>query len=123
MFGKPFRTPGEYLERWRLFNRMFPDAAVEFVGYSLDSRGNGVLYLKQPLIEGSKRGPEAVAKAMGEKGFVKIAGWEDAYRDPSSGIELWDAKPDNVIFDKAGQVVPIDVWINDPALILGSWDA
>lgn len=31
-----------------------------------------------------------------------------------SGVEIHDAKPDNVIFDKAGNMFPFDVWINDP---------
>lgn len=119
MFGMPMRSPSEYLKRWLDFNRLFPFAAVEFVGYTQNSRGNGVILLKQPLIEGRKPSRAQLLKAMIGLGFEKIEVHEDAFHHPRTGLELWDAKPDNVLIDKTGNPVPIDVWVHDPRRILG----
>jgi hypothetical protein len=118
MFGKPMRAPSEYLRRWLDFNRLFPCAAVEFIGYTQNHRGNGVILLRQPLIEGKKPTRAGLAKVMEGLGFEKLKGWEDAFRHPPTGIELWDAKPDNVIIDRSGNPIPIDVWVHDPQRVL-----
>ena len=114
MFGLPGRTPGEYLQRWRLQNAAFPDTAASFIGYTTNARGNGVILTSQRYFEGTKKSQKGIDQAFFLLGFQRIAGGEPSYRNASSGVEIHDAKSDNVIFDKAGNMHPFDVWINDP---------
>jgi len=113
MFGLPGRTPDEYLQRWRLQNVAFPDTAATFLGYTMNARGNGVILTSQRYFEGTKKSQRVIDLAFAKLGFERIAGGEPSYRNAASGVEIHDAKPDNVIFDKAGNMHPFDVWIND----------
>jgi len=40
-----------------------------------------------------------------------------------TGVEIHDAHPDNVIFDKAGNPIPFDVLLNDPQNYFGMRDS
>jgi len=75
----PYRTPAEYLQRWRLSNAAFPDLAVSFIGYTRNSRGNGVVLTSQPYLEGTKRPQKAVDAAFSKLGFQRIAGGDPSY--------------------------------------------
>lgn len=119
MFGMPGRTPGEYLQRWRLSNALFPAAAASFAGYAVNVRGNGIILTAQPLIEGIRKRPKAIAAAFQERDFFPIPGSPHAFRHPGSGIEIYDAHEGNVIFQRDGGILPIDVWVNDPFDSLG----
>jgi Serine/Threonine/Tyrosine Kinase found in polyvalent proteins len=114
MFGMPHRTPAEYFARWLLFNQLFPDAAVTFICYTQNARGNGVIFTSQRYIDGTKKSQQVITRAMARLGFIKQRGTETSYIHASTGIEIHDAKPDNVIFDRSGNMIPIDVWVNDP---------
>ena len=113
MFGLPGRTPGEYLQRWRLQNAAFPDTAACFLGYTTNARGNGVILTSQRYFEGTKKSRKVLDQAFSKLGFQHMAGGEPSYRNDATGVEIHDAKPDNVIFDKPGNMFPFDVWIND----------
>lgn len=112
-FGLPFRTPAQYLRRWELFNALFPDTAVQFVGYTTDAQGNGIIITQQPLVDGEVRKPADVAKAMGEMGFRPMKGIDHAFVNDDTGVELYDTHEQNVLFGQDGKAYPIDVWVVD----------
>ncbi len=114
MFGLPWATPAEYLQRWRLSNAMFPKTASSFIGYTENARGNGVILTAQRYFEGKKKPQKEIDAALAKLGFEKTPGDATSYRHPATKVEIHDAKPDNIIFDKAGNMQPFDVWINDP---------
>ncbi|WP_367874958.1 hypothetical protein [Luteolibacter sp. Populi] len=116
-YGLPYRTPREYLRRWDKSNKLFPQAAVEFVGFYRKPNGNGVIVTRQPFIRGRRGSEKEIAAALAEKGFVPNGKW--SYRSPGTGLEIYDAHGGNVLFDKAGKIIPIDVWVNDPGNVLG----
>jgi hypothetical protein len=113
-YGLRDRAPSEYFDRWRISNAAFPDTAVTLIGYTKDSRGNGVILTAQRYFEGMKRDQKAIDAAFGKLGYERMKGGEPSYRHPETKVEIYDAKPDNIIFDKAGNMMPFDVWINDP---------
>ena len=119
MFGLPGRTPAEYLQRWRLSNAAFPDAAVSFLAYTRNSRGNGVILTSQPYLEGIKKSQKAIDRAFDLLGFQSVPGEPTSYLNPHTEVEIHDAKPDNVLFDPQGNMLPFDVWINDPTDTFG----
>lgn len=51
---------------------------------------------------------------MAKLGYQPIPMVGASYRNPPTGIEIYDAHEDNIIFDKAGNMIPFDVWVNDP---------
>jgi hypothetical protein len=114
MYGMAWATPAEYLQRWRLSNAVFPDTAAAFIGFTRNARGNGVILTAQPYFEGTKKPQKAINAALAKLGFQKIPGDPTSYLNPETKVEIHDAKPDNIIFDKAGNMMPFDVWINDP---------
>jgi hypothetical protein len=113
-FGKENRTPAAYLNRWALFNAAVPEAAAQFIGYTKDSQGRGVIVMAQPYILGEKGDQAAITQGMAAKGFVLSEQLGVIYRNPETGVEIHDAHDDNVLFKADGTMVPIDVWINDP---------
>ena len=122
MFGMPHRTPGEYIDRWRLSNAAFPDTEVSLLGYTENGRGNGVILTSQRYFEGSKRTQKAIDAAFGKLGYLPMSKFFPSYGNPTTGVEIHDAHPDNVIFDKAGNPIPFDVLLNDPQNYFGIQD-
>ncbi len=114
MFGLPHRTPGEYIDRWRLSNAAFPDTKVSLIGYTENARGNGVILTSQRYFEGTKRDQKGIDAAFGKLGYQRIKGEGTRYRNSETGVEIHDAHTDNVIFDKSGNPIPFDVMLNDP---------
>ncbi len=74
---------------------------------------NGIILTAQPYFEGSKKPQWKIDQTMASLGFEKMRGDPTSYRHPATGVEIHDTKPDNIIFDKAGNMLPFDVWIND----------
>ena len=123
MFGIPHRTPGEYIDRWRLSNAAFPDTKVSLIGYTKNARGNGVILTSQRYFEGSKRDQKSIEAAFGKLGYPPMSRFDPVYGNPKTGVEIHDAHPDNVIFDKSGNPIPFDVMINDPKNYFGIQDS
>lgn len=61
--------------------------------------------------------PERVGE--GHWALREIPGEPTSYLNPQTEVEIHDAKPDNILFDKQGNMLPFDVWINDPADTFG----
>ncbi len=111
-YGMPYRTPSEYLARWDKSNKLFPQTAAEFVGFYQKPSGVGVIVTRQPFIKGKRGTAKQIESAMGKRGFEPTG--NHSFRHPESGIELYDAHEDNVLFDSKGNIMPFDVWVNDP---------
>jgi hypothetical protein len=115
-YGMPYRTPSEYLARWDKSNKLFPQTAVEFVGFYQKPSGVGVIVTKQPFIKGTRGTAKQIQSAMEKRGFLPTG--NHSFRHPETGIELYDAHEDNVLFDSKGNIMPFDVWVNDPNNVL-----
>ena len=115
-YGMPYRTPAEYFDRWDKSNKLFPETAVGFVGFYQKTNGVGVIVTKQSFIKGKRGSADQISKAMKKCGFVPSG--NHSFRHPDSGIELYDAYEDNVLFDRKGNIMPFDVWVNDPKGVL-----
>ena len=115
-YGMPYRTPSEYLARWDKSNKLFPETAVDFVGFYQKPSGVGVIVTRQPFIKGKRGTAKQIEAAMKKRGFEPTG--NHSFRHPETGIELYDAHEDNVMFDDKNNIMPFDVWVNDPNNIL-----
>ena len=105
-------SPLQYLQRWRLFNEVFPGADVAFEGVVLHSNGQVSLRISQPRLDGPHPSFEQIETTLKEAGYRKTAinTWEKAW---NGGIlRLTDAKPSNFIV-VGDTVVPVDVILEE----------
>ena len=124
-----YKDPIDYhLERNRYFNEVFPDTAIEVIGYGKDRGGYDAIIYKQPLVEGTTvyehfgkdkdKSYAYIDKYMESLGYkvttIEREGMEmDAYTNGKYNI--FDVNYENVIIDKDGnphvidaEVLPID---------------
>lgn len=117
-----------YLERNKNFSEVFPDTAIEILGYGRDRENNPSIIYKQPLIEGETvyehfgndrdKSYAYIDKYMESLGYkvttVEREGMEmDAYTNGKYNV--FDVNYENVIIDKDGkphvidaEVLPVD---------------
>jgi hypothetical protein len=115
-YGMHYRTPAEYLARWDKSNKLFPETAVDFVGFYQKPSGVGVIVTRQPFIKGKRGTAKQIKEALKKSGFKSTG--NHSFRSKETGIELYDAHEDNVLFDAKGNIMPFDVWVNDPNGVL-----
>lgn len=115
-----------YLDRTMCFNHLFPDTAIDVIGFGYDNDGQFSMVTKQPLIEGKTlekyfNGDNAKIKEFTEN-FLKELGYtqktlnEEGYEADSNGkFILFDLNKGNIIIDKEGkphvidcEVLPVD---------------
>ena len=120
-----------FLDRNNYFNEVFPNTAIEVVGYGRDKDGNPTIITKQPLVEGktaleyfngdSNKANEYIDKYLKGLGFDKkikrpLEADMELDTDGSNGkYYLFDVNAGNVIIDKNGnphvidaEVLPVD---------------
>lgn len=117
-----------YLERNKNFSEVFPDTAIEILGYGRDRENNPSIIYKQPLIEGETvyehfgkdrdKSYAYIDKYMESLGYkvttIEREGMEmDAYTNGKYNV--FDVNYENVIIDKDGkphvidaEVLPVD---------------
>jgi hypothetical protein len=95
-------TPGEYLERILLLNRVFNDD-IRLEGIILKNR-RPIIVTSQPAIAGRAAPALLVDQLMVAGGFEKLT--EGAYH--RAGLMFFDLFPRNVILAGDGMVYPID---------------
>lgn len=110
-----FGTPGEYLQRWKLFNELFGDD-VRFEGTARQTDGSPSMVVSQRALKGRHATPKEVAEEMRRLGFLRIMDSSPQGEVPSfnwyraaDNVVAADARPANFIVDDAGHVWPIDV--------------
>lgn len=115
-----------YLDRTMCFNHLFPDTAIDVIGFGYDNDGQFSMVTKQPLIEGKTlekyfNGDNVKIKEFTEN-FLKELGYtqktlnEEGYEADSNGkFILFDLNKGNIIIDKEGkphvidcEVLPVD---------------
>ena len=116
-----------YLDRNNHFNEVFPDTAIEVVGYGRDSEGRPSIIYKQPLVEGKTvydyfngddiKANEYIDNMLAEMGYDKKVAHDDfgLEADSNGKYNLFDVNYRNVIIDKDGkphvidaEVLPVD---------------
>jgi len=110
-------TPGEYLERLALHNRIFDDdVRIEFVV----PRGGGKYSIvsSQPAVRGDPATQEQIDETMRSKGFEPFG--NGVYYNQAEGLLIHDMHPRNAVF-REGSAVPIDTSIQrvTPSLRIG----
>ena len=116
-----------YHDRNNHFNEVFPDTAIEVVGYGRDSEGRPSIIYKQPLVEGKTvydyfngdgiKANEYIDNMLAEMGYDKKVAYDDfgLEADSNGKYNLFDVNYTNVLIDKNGkphvidaEVLPID---------------
>lgn len=108
-----------YLDRTMCFNHLFPDTAIDVIGFGYDNDGQFSMVTKQPLIEGKTldkyfNGDDAKIREYTDN-FLKELGYtqktlnEEGYEADSNGkFILFDLNKGNIIIDKEGKPHVID---------------
>lgn len=108
-----------YLDRTMCFNHLFPDTAIDVIGFGYDNDGQFSMVTKQPLIEGKTldkyfNGDDAKIREYTDN-FLKELGYtqktlnEEGYEADSNGkFVLFDLNKGNIIIDKEGKPHVID---------------
>ena len=108
-----------YLDRTMCFNHIFPDTAIDVIGFGYDNDGQFSMVTKQPLIEGKTldkyfNGDDAKIREYTDN-FLKELGYtqktlnEEGYEADSNGkFVLFDLNKGNIIIDKEGKPHVID---------------
>ena len=108
-----------YLDRTMCFNHLFPDTAIDVIGFGYDNDGNFSMVTKQPLIEGKTldkyfNGDDAKIREYTDN-FLKELGYtqktlnEEGYEADTNGkFVLFDLNKGNIIIDNEGKPHVID---------------
>ena len=94
------------LRRIELFNELFPDTALIFVGFQLFSKTHVCPVFKQPFIDAARFATtDEIQDYMEQKGF-HATGTDGEYSDDK--YILSDMRPKNVLVSYSGAVAVID---------------
>lgn len=108
-----------YLDRTMCFNHLFPDTAIDVIGFGYDNDGNFSMVTKEPLIEGKTldkyfNGDDAKIREYTDN-FLKELGYtqktlnEEGYEADTNGkFVLFDLNKGNIIIDNEGKPHVID---------------
>jgi hypothetical protein len=102
-------TPLRYLQRWRLFNELFPGADVRFEGVVMHPNGTLSLKISQPVLQGTKPEADEIAAVLTKDGWQKMA--LNTWR--KGDLLMTDTKPDNFFKLADGLIVPVDVVLQE----------
>lgn len=123
-----YKNPVDYyLDRNRYFNEIFPDTAIEVMGYGRDNNGKPTVFYKQPLIEGETvidhfngdelKANEYIDNMLASMGYDKKVPHDEwgCMSDSNGKLNVFDANYNNVIIGKDGkphvidaEVLPVD---------------
>nr|DAN15262.1 MAG TPA: Chromatin remodeling complex ATPase [Caudoviricetes sp.] len=127
-FDSYYKNPIDYyLDRNRYFNEVFPDSAIEVMGYGRDKNGEPTIFYKQPLIEGETvierfngdelKANEYVDNMLANMGYDKKVPHDEwgCMSDSNGKYNIFDVNYSNVIIGKDGkphvidaEVLPVD---------------
>lgn len=127
-FDSYYKNPIDYyLDRNRYFNEVFPDSAIEVMGYGRDKNGDPTIFYKQPLIEGETvierfngdelKANEYVDNMLANMGYDKKVPHDEwgCMSDSNGKYNIFDVNYSNVIIGKDGkphvidaEVLPVD---------------
>lgn len=127
-FDPYYKNPVDYyLDRNRYFNDVFPDTAIEVMGYGRDNNGKFSIFYKQPLIEGKtviehfngdgEKANEYIDNMLANMGYNKKVPHDEwgCMSDSNGKYNIFDVNYSNVIIGKDGkphvidaEVLPVD---------------
>lgn len=127
-FDPYYKNPVDYyLDRNRYFNDVFPDTAIEVMGYGRDNNGKFSIFYKQPLIEGEtviehfngdgEKANEYIDNMLASMGYNKKVPHDEwgCMSDSNGKYNIFDVNYSNVIIGKDGkphvidaEVLPVD---------------
>lgn len=127
-FDPYYKNPVDYyLDRNRYFNDVFPDTAIEVMGYGRDNNGKFSIFNKQPLIEGEtviehfngdgEKANEYIDNMLANMGYNKKVPHDEwgCMSDSNGKYNIFDVNYSNVIIGKDGkphvidaEVLPVD---------------
>lgn len=100
----------KYLEKIKIHNTLFPQTKYSFVGFSgIENKGIGKpsvepVYSQDFIKDGEFATTEEIDNYFTGIGFKKLA----PHRFERDGIEVYDARPRNVLKDKEGNIFVVD---------------
>jgi len=106
-------NPRMMLDKYAVFNALFPATAYELVGFGRDGFGHFRMVTRQPYVANSSpAGKEEIDAYMRARGFTRDGGWWYA---SDRTIRLTDLGPNNVIKSEDGviQVIDADIELAD----------
>ncbi len=118
-YGFRFSSPFQYLRRMAEFSDQIPVAVVRFLGVSLNTRGNGVIWTVQHYIEGTHPTQVELVADLASQGWRPAGSLHNhlVFEHAPSGIRMHDVHAGNFIRQKDGILIPIDVFFEGlPAL-------
>ncbi len=108
-------TPAQYLQRLDHFNIVFPELAMLVIGVSLNERGFGVIWTKQPYVKGEALDdPEELIDIVKGCGWIKGVG--NSYQHEKTGVMISDANIGNILIDANGHPQFFDVVVEELGL-------
>ena len=120
-FDPYYKNPVDYyLDRNRYFNDVFPDTAIEVMGYGRDNNGKFSIFYKQPLIEGEtviehfngdgEKANEYIDNMLANMGYNKKVPHDEwgCMSDSNGKYNIFDVNYSNVIIGKDGKPHVID---------------
>lgn len=103
----------KFLDRIMLFNKMFPETALEIVGFGRDSLGQLRVIAVQNTIRGKELTEEQLNDFHSKYKFEKEGAW---FKVGNGNALITDLSPSNIIVDSKGNyfVIDVDVVYNTP---------
>lgn len=106
-------SPQLALDRITLHNTLFPETALEVLGFGRDSDGNFCIIAEQPFVKGERMTEKEIQEYVEKLGFrlTEPRSWTYSNGD----IYLSDLHDENVLRDKDGNIIVIDadIRLND----------
>lgn len=113
-----YDNPGMLLDRLSLFNKLFPETAVDVVGFGRDSSGRFRVIFTQRFIHGEELLEEDLDEFHSRYNLQRTLNNNTSWFKSADGTALiYDLSPSNIIKDKNGNyfVIDADVVYNTPA--------
>lgn len=111
-YGFAHSSPFQYLQRIADVSAIVPNAPIQFLCMSQNSRGNGVIWTVQPYIEGTHPNLPELVRFLEAHGWIEIKSKPEhlIFQHKATGITMHDAHPGNFIKTTKGEFIPIDVF-------------
>lgn len=112
------KTMGNFLNQIDLHNKYFPETAYTFKGFTgIENKSSGKPYVEpiysQKFIKNATEAtPSEIKQYMDGLGFEQT----EHFRFKNKDVEIWDARPRNVLKNDKGEIFVVDAEFTDKSL-------